>query len=201
MELRSSELGVNRTGVQSNLQQAEEMLEAVRAISPTAAGDGLGLDPPSGLAEVRLSYIAEADAVGSVPPPKTLKGAVKSAIKMTTGKRPQALTDKLAERLAFERSGLRLYEALIVKYQAYCDELGQIPLARIEEIRDEEARHFSLLRQAIQDLGGDPTAQTPAADIAGVESMGLAQVLTDPRTTFAQSLHTIVVAELTDVEG
>jgi hypothetical protein len=40
--------------------------------------------------------------------------------------------------------------------------------------------------------------QTPCADVAGVESAGLVQVLTDPKTTLAQSLHAILVAELTD---
>ena len=51
---------------------------------------------------------------------------------------------------------------------------------------------------AIQSLGGDPTAQTPAADVTGVEGMGLMQVLTDPKTTVAQALHAILVAEMTD---
>jgi rubrerythrin len=76
-----------------------------------------------------------------------------------------------------------------------------VSLQRIQEIRDEEARHFHLLRSAIEKLGGDPTAQTPCADVTAIESMGLMQVLTDPRTTFAQSLHAILVAELTDVDG
>jgi hypothetical protein len=47
-------------------------------------------------------------------------------------------------------------------------------------------------------LGGDPTAQTPEADVSGVEGMGLMQVLTDPKTTVAQALHAILVAEMTD---
>jgi len=59
-------------------------------------------------------------------------------------------------------------------------------------------RHFKLAHQCIDTLGGDPTVQTPCADIAGVESVGLVQVLTDPKTTLSQSLHAILVAELTD---
>ena len=71
----------------------------------------------------------------------------------------------------------------------------------LEQIRADEARHFRLLSDAIESLGGDPTSQTPSADLAGVESMGLVQVLNDPRTTVAQSLHAIVTAELSDKSG
>ena len=59
----------------------------------------------------------------------------------------------------------------------------------LETIRADEARHFRLIAEAIESLGGDPTSQTPSADLAGVESMGLVQVLNDPRTSIAQSLH------------
>ena len=34
--------------------------------------------------------------------------------------------------------------------------------------------------------------------MTGVEGMGLMQVLTDPKTTVAQALHAILVAEMTD---
>jgi rubrerythrin len=73
-----------------------------------------------------------------------------------------------------------------------------IPQDELQHIRDEEAMHFALVGAAIQSLGGDPTEQTPCADVAGVEGMGLLQVLTDPKTTIAQALHAILVAELTD---
>lgn len=45
-----------------------------------------------------------------------------------------------------------------------------------------------MLSEAIVDMGGDPTAQTPCADVSAVAAMGLIQVLTDPRTTLAQGL-------------
>jgi rubrerythrin len=103
--------------------------------------------------------------------------------------------DKLGERLAFERSGTRLYDALIGKCEAA---KSAIPLKDLKHIRDEEHMHFALVGAAIQSLGGDPTAQTPAADVTGVEGMGLMQVLNDPKTTVAQALHAILVAEMTD---
>jgi hypothetical protein len=50
-------------------------------------------------------------------------------------------------------------------------------------------------------MGGDPTSQTPSADIVGIETMGLVQAVTDPRTSFADSLHAVLIAEMTDVAG
>jgi rubrerythrin len=97
--------------------------------------------------------------------------------------------------------GTRLYEALINK----CEALGDISMSptvdELQEIRDEEHRHFVLLNEAITQLGGDPTVQTPCADTAAVASMGIMQVLTDPRTNMSQCLNAILTAELTDNAG
>ena len=91
------------------------------------------------------------------------------------------LLDKLSERLAFERMGVRLYEALLNK----CETLGESSpgptLDDVKRIGTEELEHFLMLNQTITDLGGDPTVESPSADIAGVASMGIMQVLTDPR--------------------
>jgi rubrerythrin len=106
------------------------------------------------------------------------------------------LMDKLGERMAFERAGTRLYDALMVKCAA--DPAKLISQKELKHIRDEEAVHFALIGAAIQSLGGDPTAQTPSADVTGVEGAGLMQVLTDPKTTVAQGLHAILVAEMID---
>jgi bacterioferritin (cytochrome b1) len=62
-------------------------------------------------------------------------------------------------------------------------------------------RHFLLLKKAITTLGGDPTVQSPCADVAGVASLGILQVLTDPRTSVTQCLQAILTAELTDNDG
>jgi hypothetical protein len=48
-------------------------------------------------------------------------------------------------------------------------------------------------------MGADPTAQTPSADAVGVETMGLLQVVNDPRSSIAHSLHAALTAELIDV--
>jgi rubrerythrin len=109
--------------------------------------------------------------------------------------------DKLAERLAFERGGARLYDAVLTKALAHEDELDGISVEQLREIRNHEAQHALLIKECIESLGADPTAQTPCADLVGVETMGLIQVATDPRTTLAQTLHAALAAELLDNEG
>jgi rubrerythrin len=153
------------------------------------------------LAAVRREYILEADPLGSVPPPATLKGVAKSGVKMLAGKRPHAFIDKLAERLAFERGGARLYDAVLVKVKAHASELPGATVADVERIRDDEARHALLIKECIEKLGADPTAQTPCADLVGVETMGFIQAASDPRTTLAQTLHAALAAELVDAAG
>jgi rubrerythrin len=109
--------------------------------------------------------------------------------------------DCLGERLGFERTGTRLYDALIAKRVAAGALPGAPARADLERLREDELRHFELLTETVTRLGGDPTVMTPAADVAGVEAMGLLQVVTDPRTTFEQALHAILVAELADNDG
>ncbi|MDB5840220.1 MAG: ferritin-like protein, partial [Herminiimonas sp.] len=95
----------------------------------------------------------------------------------------------------------RLYDALITKFEATQDNSTSMTLADLQHIRQDEHNHFAMVAAAMAAMGGDPTAQTPCADVTGVESMGLAQVVTDPRTTVAQSLHAILIAELADNAG
>jgi len=189
-------MGMNRTGVQMSPFATSAMQSGMPAsMTPATPGDD------SALAEMRSQYIAEADTIGSVPIPGTVKGALTTGASMLTGDQPQLLLDKLGERLAFERTGTRLYDALITKFETTQDGSTSMTLADLQQIRQDEARHFSIVADAIEALGGDPTSQTPCADLVGVESMGLMQVVTDPRTTIAQSLHAILIAEMTDNVG
>jgi rubrerythrin len=190
----TSTLGKNRTGIQTSPEDVREMLTA-SASPQLAPGD------ETALAAFRQGLMADAERLGSVPPPVTLKGMAKSGAKMMTGSRPQLLVDKIAERLAFERTGVRLYEALITKRALKDSEVSAVSAARLGEIHKDEMEHFAMLVEALQALGADPTAQTPCADLVGVESAGLVQAITDARTTFAQSLHAILLAELADNEG
>jgi rubrerythrin len=120
---------------------------------------------------------------------------------MLQGGRPQVFIDKLAERLAYERGGTRLYDAVIAKFVAYQDELDGVSLNELTEIRDEEASHAALLRTCLEQLGADPTAQTPCADLVGVATSGFLQAASDPRTTLVQTLQIALAAELVDGAG
>ena len=190
-----TKLGKNRTGMEMSPVDSGEMLQGSQRAVPTSEGD------EGTAAGIRAEYIREADPIGSVPPPGTVKGMVKSGMQALTGNRPQVLIDKLGERLAFERGGTRLYEAIIAKCLATGDSEGVVDRARLEQIHTDEAQHFELVRSAIESLGADPTAQTPCADLTGVQSLGLIQAVTDPRTTVLQSLHTALIAELADNAG
>lgn len=173
----TTEIGVNHSGMQVAPKAAKRMLENTGLTKPRRGDE-------RGIAKVRMEYAAEAEPVGSLPEPR------KTGIEAL-------LADKLGERLAFERTGVRLYEALIAKCGANGE--AQAPSAKeLEHIRDEEAEHFAMIGDAIEAMGGDPTAQTPAADVIGVEGAGLMQVLTDPKTTVAQALHAILIAEMAD---
>jgi ferritin-like protein len=190
-----TQLGMNRTGLQMSPLDAEQLLSGARDFEPELAGDA------TVLGDFRSSYIIEAEPVGSVPLPGSLTGMARSGVKMLQGERLQVLIDKLGERLAFERGGTRLYDALIAKCQHRDDELAGIDLALLQQFRTEEAQHVLLVAEAIEELGGDPTAQTPCADVSAVASMGLMQVALDPRTSVAQTMQAMLAAELVDRDG
>lgn len=210
--MQPTTLGINRTAATLAPDALLAMTEAADELTSFDAIDTQGAE------STRLAYIKEAEAVGSVPAPQSVKGVLKTGLAKLKGGEPTVLMDKLGERLAFERSGTRLYEALIVKYKAAL-QAGGDPLPAVEplqtidglvaesaaqalsRIRAEELEHFALIAEAIRQLGGDPTAMTPCADVTAVASMGIMQVLNDPRTTLAQCLNAILTAELTDNAG
>lgn len=185
---------MNRTGGALSPKQTQDMAEIAMS-GPATDGS------PGQLAALRREFAEEAEPIGTLPPPASLGGVVKTAVDAFKGKRSAVLLDKLAERLAFERSGTRLYQALLVKFDGDQPFAGGPTREQLVQIHNEEAQHFLMLKEAIEQLGGDPTAMTPCANLAGVESMGLVQVLTDPRTTLAEGLHAILIAEAADNEG
>jgi rubrerythrin len=190
-----TDAGTNKTGIDMSPVDVQELLNGVNASRPSSEGD------ESTLASYRRSYLKEADPVGSVPVPGSLKGAAKTGVQKLMGRKPEVLLDKLGARLAFERAGTRLYDTLLNKCLIRSDEAGRLPMDQLRKFRDEEAQHFALVWNAMKSLGADPTAVTPGADIDGVASIGLMQAITDPRTSVAQSLHAIHIAELTDHDG
>jgi rubrerythrin len=183
--------GNNRTGQMTSPELSEEMNDIVRSVTPEVA-------EPSPVMTERLQQILAADPLGSMPPPAP-DGVAKSSTKSADSTQLQAFVDKVAERLAYERGGTRLYDAVLAKATAYEDEFEEGALQELREIREEEAGHAGLLRTCLEQLGADPTAQTPSADLVGVASAGLLQAASDPRTTLAQTVQVALAAELIDV--
>lgn len=190
---KPTDIGKNRTGIATSPIDSRKLAEQPQPHTKMAPGRG-----GQALADERAMWSGAADPVGTMPPPVSLKGVTKAAKNMVKGNHPNVFLDKLGERLAFERTGTRLYEALLAKFDAAHPHEGGPTREELVRIRDDELRHYGIVRDAIVALGADPTAVTPCADIAGVLSMGLVQVLSDPRTTLTQALDAILTAELTD---
>jgi hypothetical protein len=217
--MEATTIGMNRTGTAMSPLDVKAMTDAADALSPA-----MPIDTSAAEAE-RLTYINESETVGSIPPPASMKGVLKAGMAKMKGGAPSIFMDKIGERIAFERGGTRLYDALITKFegvQALGEEVlvpasqlppmhgataapgsipGESPMETLMRIRNEELEHFKMLCLAMQKMGGDPTAQTPCADVQATASMGIIQVVTDPRTTFAQCLNAMLTAELTDNAG
>jgi len=191
---QASGTGKNATGIGMSPIDSKKLIEyALRAL-PSAGSE-------HAMEEVREAFTLDTGVIGSVPPPSSLKGMAKMALDAVKGNKATIFIDKLGERAAFERTGTRLYEAMLAKYDALGSYDGGPTRERLEEIRDEELEHLGIVNEAILALGGDPTVMTPGADIVGVQGIGLVQVLTDPRTTMDQCLSSLLVAELTDNDG
>jgi rubrerythrin len=171
-------IGGNRTGMAS-AHDGEGMRDIPHMGSATSRGS------EQEIARVRIRYARAGMPHGTMPD-------VQPELAM--------LVDLLGARLAFERAGVRLYDALISKLDAY-GPFERGPTRRdLEHIREEEHRHMLMLDQLLRDLGADPTAFTPCANREIVSSKGIADVLLDPRTSLLDGLESIVVAELTDHE-
>jgi hypothetical protein len=191
---KPTDTGTNRTGIAASPIDSRKAIDAARG-APTPGGG------PEGVAAFRAEASANAPPQGTMPPPASLKGAAKTAVKMLQGEKANVLLDKLGERLAFERSGVRLYDAVLAKLPASKTGKGDLGFAELEHVRDEEHRHVLVVTRAIEQLGGDPTAMTPCANFAGVQGSGLFQSVTDPRATLTQCLGTLLAAELVDNDG
>jgi hypothetical protein len=169
----------NMTGTARDPERVRAMMEATEEFPPSSDGDARGI------AAVRVAYATAREPVSG------RRSAVRVGL----------LMDKLGERLAFERAGTRLYEALLSKHEAYGSFGGGPSAEDLTTILKDEHEHFQMLRQTIEELGGDPTELTASANLQLTASKGIAAVVVDPRTTLLESLEVIALAELADNEG
>ena len=190
-----SDVGMNRTGLLNHPVNAKEMVKAAESIAPSAQGD------ERAIAQERIRRAKEMGTLGKVPPPPTLKGMAKTAVKLLQGERVSLFIDKLSERLAFERAGVRLYEVALSKLEAYGTWEGGPTREALLAICEDEMAHAQLVRECIEKLGADPTVMSPSADFYAVATRGVPEMLQDPRTTMRQTLEGLQLAELTDNAG
>ena len=186
------EMGKNRTGIALSPIDSQLLIQGAEEAPPSMMGD------ESLISEARTAYASDGDPIGTMPPPATIKGVAGGLVDAAKGKNANVFLDKLGERLAFERTGTRLYGALLSKFDASEPLPAGPKRGDLEQIMAEEMAHFEMLREVMGSVGADPTALTPSADVAAVSSMGLLQVLGDPRMNLKQSLEAILVAELVD---
>jgi len=190
----AEDIGTNRTGI------ATSPLEAPQVIAGAEQG-GSSPGDESALAAARTAYVREAEPIGSVPPPVSLKGAVKTVAQALKGEKASVFIDKLGERLALERAGVRLYALAMVKAETGPRWDGAPSVADLAGIQRDELEHFGLLQECAKELGADPTAMTPSADVAVNLSKGIPAVLADPRSDLRHCLEGLLVAELSDNAG
>lgn len=174
--------GKNHTGLELHPEERDAMARGAHEFPPTSSGGA------AQLAEVRVRYAREGEPHATMP--RARVGAAKLP-----------LLDKLGARLQFERTGTRLYDALISKLDAYGRFDGGPTRAQLLEIREEELGHALLVQDLIRELGGDPTVVTPCASLQATASRGIGDVLVDPRTSLVECLDAILVAELADQES
>jgi hypothetical protein len=105
----AEDIGTNRTGIATSPLEAPQVIAGAEEGGYSSAGD------ESALAAVRTAYVRDAEPIGSVPPPVSIKGAVKTIAQALKGEKGSVFIDKLGERLAFERTGVRLYGLAMLK--------------------------------------------------------------------------------------
>jgi len=181
----------NLTPGKLNPEGLEAMQRGGEEFPPSSKGDA------SRIIEVRSSYMSPDSRIGSIPAPMTADGRARGR----TAARALVFVDRLGERLAFERNGTRLYQAFLGKVLAADGQGGGADPSQIRHFLSEEHEHFMMLQAAMERVGGDPTAMTPAANVAAVASDGIIKVVSDPRTTVSQCIDVILIAELTDHDG
>ena len=113
----------------------------------------------------------------------------------------EKLIDLLSERLAFERTSVKLYDAIIEKLEMSNDERALAIIDELRVQRDQEQEHAEWLAEEIRALGGDPRVTTQLAELALRESKGIEEVILDGDDQLPHLLHGLLAAELTDNAG
>ena len=178
----STTSGTNHTGLAPHGDVLARMIEGTSEFPPTSSGG------PAGIAEVRIDYARVSE------PPATMPSATVAPARLP-------LLDRLGARMQFERTGTRLYDALISKLDAYGSFEGGPSRQELLQIREQELGHALLTQELIGSMGGDSTAITPCANLQATTSQGIVCVLFDPRTSLIDCIEAMLIIELTDQDS
>jgi bacterioferritin (cytochrome b1) len=109
--------------------------------------------------------------------------------------------DLLNERCAFERTAVKLYDAIVAKIRRANQAEFTRMLAQMQEHRDQEKEHEEWLEEQIRALGGDPHAETEHVQLTAKESQGILAVILNGDPEIPHLFHALLVAELADNAG
>ncbi len=122
-------------------------------------------------------------------------------MKRLAEKNPEKLIDLLQERLAFERTGVKLYDRVLLMMRASQEPqvLGMVDT--MQAYRDEEAEHQEWLEEQIRALGGDEHGESVRARLVATESRGIEEVILHKDVELQHLFHALMAAELVDNAG
>ena len=115
-------------------------------------------------------------------------------------KNKDKVIDMLSERLQFERSGVKLYDAVIQKMQSSREPVVAKMLDQMQEHRDQEKEHEEWLEECIRQLGGDDKQLSEKAKLVQRESKGIEEVI-QRDAEIPHLFHALLAAELVDNAG
>jgi len=108
--------------------------------------------------------------------------------------------DLLNERLAFERTGVRLYDRILLRMRLSDDPQMERMIDRMQRFRDQEWEHEEWLEEQIRALHGDDHLPTEKSVLVMAETQGIERVVhRDPR--LPHDFHALLTAELADNGG
>ena len=114
---------------------------------------------------------------------------------------PAFLLDVLNGRLAFERTGVKLYDSVIGKIEAQAQPRFLAIVGQLREIRAEEKEHEEWLEAQIRGLGGNPDGKSEMAQLEMEEGRGIETIICDGHSNAVHLLHALLAAELADNAG
>lgn len=73
-----------------------------------------------------------------------------------------------------------------------------VSIPTLKQFRVEEPERFLLLKEIVEPLSADPTAQTSDPDVSAFASIGIPKVIFEPQATVLQCLEAVHTASLTN---